>query len=400
MINNSIPRRVIASIVMLALSACSRDAAKVEHNGDQAMGNPSTLTFSPAQIQHGKIRWAPVTVTTLARSVSVPGQVVVNEDRTARLGAPATGRVIAVRVSAGDPVARGRVLVTLQSPEAGTAQSDVRKAAAEVESKRAQATYAKSAVDRQQRLLALKATPRQDFERAVADEELAKAALSQAEAELARARSTSNQLGAGSVAGGEIAIRSPINGVVLTRVAIPGTVVEAGAPLIVVTDPSTLWLSVSAPEALSSVFHRGGEISFTVSAFPTEKFSARVNAVGAGLDPDTHTLPVRAVIANQTGRLKPEMIATVLVEEAGTTSAVMLPDDAVQLFDGKSTVFLAQPDSKGNVRITRREVEIGSRSAGRIAVTRGLTNGDVVVVQGAFAVKAQFQKGNMPGMEM
>jgi multidrug efflux pump subunit AcrA (membrane-fusion protein) len=45
-------------------------------------------------------------------------------------------------------------------------------------------------------------------------------------------------------------------------------------------------------------------------------------------------------------------------------------------------------------------VEAGSRSGGRVAVTRGLTTGDVVVTAGAFAVKAELQKGSMPEMKM
>lgn len=359
------------------------------------------VTFTAAQLQHGGVRWAPVAVGSAAGTATVPGQVVVDEDRTARLGAPAGGRVVSVRVSPGARVAKGAVLVTLQSPEAGAAQSDLSKATAAVASARAQATYARSARERAGRLLALKAIPRQDAERAIADDELARASLAQAEAELRRARSTATQLGVGATtAAGEIALRSPLAGVVLARTAVPGSVVEAGAPLVVVTDPSTLWVTVSAPEALAGLFRTGGQLRFTVPAHPAETFTARVDAVGAGLDPATRTLSVRAVAPNGDGRLKPEMLATVQVVGVGTVRAVVLPDSAVQLVDGKPTVFLARPDGKGGAQLVPREVEVGSRSAGTVAITRGLAPGDVVVVAGAFAVKAQLQKGSMPDMDM
>jgi cobalt-zinc-cadmium efflux system membrane fusion protein len=88
------------------------------------------------------------------------------------------------------------------------------------------------------------------------------------------------------------------------------------------------------------------------------------------------------------------------VEGGARVTAMLLPDEAVQLVDGKPTVFIAHPDAKGGARLERRAVEVGARSGGKVAVTRGLVSGDVVVVAGAFAVKAEFQKGAMPEMEM
>jgi membrane fusion protein, heavy metal efflux system len=362
---------------------------------------PSAMTFSAAQVQHGAVRWAPVVAGSSAGTATVPGEITVNEDRTARLGAPGRGRVLAVRAQPGERVSRGQVLVVLQSPEAGMAQSDVAKAAAEVTSRRAGAQYAASARGRAERLLALKAIPRQDYERAIADDEQARAALAQATAELRRAQSSAQQMGAaGESSSGEIVLRSPLAGVVLERIAQPGAVVEAGAPLAVVTDPSSLWLQVKAAEAQSGLFRRGGSLAFRVPAYPGERFTARVDAVGASLDPMTRTLGVRATVPNTNGRLKPSMLATVDVEGGARVVAMLLPDDAVQLIDGKPTVFIAHPDAKGGARMERRVVELGARTGGQVAVTKGLAAGDVVVVAGAFAVKAEFQKGSMPDMEM
>jgi cobalt-zinc-cadmium efflux system membrane fusion protein len=90
----------------------------------------------------------------------------------------------------------------------------------------------------------------------------------------------------------------------------------------------------------------------------------------------------------------------VLVEGAGNMPAAFVPEDAVQMLQGKPNVFVAHPDGKGGAKFDRREVTLGSRSGGRAAVLRGLAAGDVVVLAGAFAVKAEFQKAAMPKMEM
>ena len=367
---------------------------------DSASAPGTEVTLTAAQIRHGGVAWQSVTIGTASATVPVPGQLVPNEDRSARLGAPASGRVVAVPVRPGDQVARGRMLVTLHSPEAGAAQSDLAKAQAELASRRAQATYVKSARDRAERLLALKAIPRQDYERAIADDELARSAVAQAEAELTRARTSAEQLGADASASGEIALRAPFAGVVLARTAVPGSVVEAGAPLVVVTDPATLWLTASAPEALAGAFRTGATVRFSVPAYPGETFAARVDAVGAGLDPGTRTLPVRAVVDNRTGRLKPEMLATVVADGGPSVPAALVPDDAVQTLKAKTVVFIARPLPNGDAKFLRREVEVGSRTGGRAAILRGLSAGDVVVTKGAFAVKAELEKGSMPKMEM
>jgi cobalt-zinc-cadmium efflux system membrane fusion protein len=361
---------------------------------------PTELTFTAAQVQHGGVRWAAVTMgTTNASSAAVPGQVVPNEDRTARLGAPGSGRVVNVLVQPGQRVSRNQVLVTLQSSEASIAQSDVTKATAGMTSAKAQEQYADAARARAERLLVLKAIPRQDYDRAIADDDEAHAVLAQAKSELNRATTTASQLGAGDGSpSGEFLIRSPMAGVILARTAAPGAVVDIGAPLVVVTDPSSLWLSIDAPEQFAALFRQGESLRFTVPAYPADTFAARVNAVGAGLDPDTRTLPVRGVINNGRERLKPAMLASVIVGGGNALAAALIPENAVQLVDGKPNVFLARPDS-GGVKLERRVVTVGPRSNGRIAIIRGLETGDVVVVAGAFAVKAEFQKATLPKMD-
>lgn len=388
---------------MQSMPGMAKSSGETGEKGEAAgegEASTTTIALTAAQVRRGKVRWEAAVMGTAAGAATVPGQVVPNEDRTARLGAPAGGRIVAVRVSPGDRVTRGQVLAKLVSPDAGMAQSDVAKAAAAAAAARAQAAYAASARDRAERLLTLKAIPRQDYERAIADAALAQATLVQAEAEVRRARSTASQLGSSGDVSGEIALRSPLAGVVLTRSAVPGTVVEVGAPLVTVTDASSLWLTINAPESMAGLFRRGETLHFGVPAFAGEDFTARVTAVNAGLDPATRTLPVRAVItAGAAGRLKPEMLAQVIVAGGPPAAAVLLPDAAVQLVNGKPSVFLASPDRKGGATFTARAVDVGARSAGRIAVTRGLAAGDVVVVAGAFVVKAQLQKGSMPDMD-
>lgn len=424
MLNPITLRRLASLLIVTAVAACGGDSDRPPPNADSAaMANmpgmkmsgdaakpdsmaatnaseiPASLTLTASQLSHGKIRWANVTVGSAATTASIPGQVTTDEDRTVRLGAPVRGRVLSVRVNEGDRVTSGQTLVVIQSPDAGSAQSDVAKASAMVSSRRAQAVYAKGARDRAERLLALKAIPKQDYDRAVADDELAQSELREADAELRRARNTASQMGADDDANGTVQVRAPFSGVVLARSAVPGTFIEAGLPLIIVTDPSRLWLTVSAPEQFAGLFSLGSALRFVVPAYP-DTFSARITALGAGLDPDTRTLGVRASLDSRGNRLKPGMLANALVVGGSTAGAVMVPEEAVQTIDGKPTVFVAHPDGKGGARLERRAVEVGSRGGGRVAVLSGLRLTDQIVTVGSFVVKSAFMKGGMAEMVM
>ena len=134
---------------------------------------------------------------------------------------------------------------------------------------------------------------------------------------------------------------------------------------------------------------------FSVPAFPSDTFEARVSSVGGALDPATRTVPVRATVANPAGRLRPAMFATVWLQSVGGQASVSVPESAVQMLDERPVVFLVAPDGKGGARLERRDVEIGGTVAGRTQLRRGLAANDIVVTDGAYAVKSEFSRAKM-----
>lgn len=386
---------VILPLAVVTAACGSEKGAAGAEAGAPAAASSTSITFTAAQVQHGGVRWAPAGGSANAAVLEVPGQLVPNEDRTTRLGAPARGRVLFVRVQPGQRVAAGQPLVTLQSQEASAARADYEKAVAELNSRRAAATYARTARERAERLLAAKAIARQELERAQADDELARNALAQAGAEVQRARSSMSQLGVGASSTGTMVVASPLAGVVLSRDAVAGAVVEAGAPLVTVADLATLWLEVNVSDRAASALRTGSGLRFSVPAFPSDTFQARVMSVGGALDPSTRTLPVRASVANPGGRLRPAMFATVWVEGIGAPTTVSVPEGAVQMLDERPVVFLAFPDGKGGARFERRDVTVGGTTGGRVQLLGGVTMGEMVVTDGAFAVKAELSRAKM-----
>lgn len=384
--------RIILLCLLAAGAACSDGDIRTDESLPAAPPQQDVV-MSRDQIAHARIRWDVVAASTATEVVEVPGQLAPNEDRTARLGSPARARVVTVHVHKGDRVRLDQPLVTLASEQAATARAEYAKAVAELNAHAVTERYAHTALGRAERLLALKAISSQDVEKARVEEEVADSRVKQAEAEVERARATLVQLGVSET--GEMIVRAPLAGIVLTREAVPGSVVDAGEPLLMITDPATLWLDIAATERVAPALRTGGIVTFTVPELAPRRFEAVIGNVGGALDPMTRTLPVHAVVINDSGALRPAMFATVLLPVGDSQSGVSVPDGSMQLLDQRPVVFVAIPDADGGARFERRDVEVGARGRGQVQILRGLSPGEIVVIDGAFAVKAAFARPRM-----
>lgn len=384
-----------AVLLMLAgLVGCGRATPPEEKKGEAAAGTPKEITLTADQIAHGGVRWSAAVATPLADFVELTGRLVVDEDHTARLSPSVKGRVTAVRANLGDAVSRDQTLVILQSEEASARRAELAKATAELTERQATLTYARAARERAERLLALKAGSAQDVERARADQAMAEAGVSQAQSAVEHARTALSLLEVDATTG-LIQLASPIAGVVVGRDAVVGAVIDAGASALTVTDPSSLWLEFGAPDQVASLLKPGQRIRFDVAGL-SGSFDARVLRVNGALDPTTRLVTVRAAVVNASRKLRPEMFATVRAETAAPRPSVTVPSDAVQLLDQRPVVFIAQPDGQGGAKFVRREVQTGTTVNGQTHITTGVNAGDVVVIDGAFAVKSMFSRAKMP----
>ncbi|HYN09802.1 MAG TPA: efflux RND transporter periplasmic adaptor subunit [Vicinamibacterales bacterium] len=386
-------KRPLIVLIAAALAGCGRSEVP-ESTEAPAAAPTSEVSLSAEQIAHGGVKWAPATVSTVTETVELPGELKVDEDRTVRVSAPAPGRLLAIRANVGDRVTSGQVVASLQSEEGSAARANLAKATAELGSHRAALDYARTARERAERLLALKAISQQDVERARTDEKAASAMLAQAEAEVERATAALARLDV-DPATGHILLKSTLGGIVLNRDAVAGAVVDAGATILIVTNPDSLWLQVAVPDRLVAGINPGSGLRFTVSAFPAETFEARVHRLAGTVDPATRTVLVRANVPNRQRRLRPEMLATVRLESGQPQKGVVVPDDAVQLLDGRSVLFIAEPDGRGGAVFKRREIELVARGQDQRQVVRGVKEGELVVTEGAFAVKAQFGRSRI-----
>lgn len=311
-------------------------------------------------------------------------RIAVDEAMTARVYTPLAGRVVALHAELGDKVKKGAPLATLDSPDFGTAVSDVAKAEADAARKNSQLTRSKILFDGE--VLA-----RRDFESAEADARAAHAEVDRARLRLA------NVVPAGAkVEGQRMVLRAPMDGMVADRQVNPGTEVQPASanPLFVVSDLSRLWLLIDLPEKDVGTLKPGQPVVVSVDAWPEARFTATVERISPLLDPATRRVQVRASLPNPDGKLRPEMFARVSVASDGGQKAVRLPLAAVVAEGLYAVVFVeGKPGEfiKRRVALARQDSEFAYLKPGSDG---GVAAGEKVVVKGALLLNAELASGN------
>lgn len=380
--------RVLQALVAAAAIALIVAAAVLAHGASWfassaaalpvQKGEVGVLRYPPGSAQLSAISVKPVQVLPVPLAEPLNGRVTFNETFTARVSSPISGRVIALKVQAGDAVRAGDALAELDSPDLATAVADLRKAEADEARK-------KSALERARTLYEGEVLARKDLESAQADSV-------QARAETERAGRRLRNLAPGGV--GEesrYVLRAPISGVVADRQANPGMEIRPDLPnpLFVITDPARLWVLIDLPERDLSKVAPGQPVSVEVDAWPDERFQARIERIGEVVDPATRRVPVRCAVANPQGKLKPEMYARVTLLADGNRRAIRVPNTALVTEGLYSYVFVERSPGV----LVRRRVALAVQDRDYSYLESGIDAGERIVVAGSVLLNSELESG-------
>ena len=187
-------------------------------------------------------------------------------------------------------------------------------------------------------------------------------------------------------------IRAPFAGRLGVRQAELGQYLQPGAPIVTLTDLSTLYVNFTLPSQLRSAIKLGQSVNITVDAFPGRKFTAQISTIEPQIRADTRTMMIQATLANADEALLPGMFVdaqVVLPEEA---DQVVLPETAVDYTLYGDSVYLIRQDGtdasgKPVLKAVRTPVKTGQRWASKVAILSGLKPGDEVVAAGQVKVQ-------------
>ena len=341
--------------------------------------NQNEIQFKLGSPQLSFIRSERVDLSPLPTSAPVPARVTMDETLTAPISPSINGRVVQLHAQLGDQVAAGEPLVTIDSPDYGTALTDWQKAEADAKRKRAAYTRSKE-------LLAGEAIARRDFEVAESDFKIADAEARRAYLRIANLV----PFGKPDPNSERLTLRAPIAGVVASANINPGKEIRSdqAEPLFVITDLGHLWVLVDAPEQAASGIRVDDILLVSFDSLPGQVFKAKVTRVSPVLDSQMRRVQVRAELDNSDLRLRPEMYGRAQVADPNAEMALRVPLSALSTDGIYTTVFVeAEP---GLFRRQRIQVAFQDSQWAWLMPSDAIKTDDRVVTTGALLLASEF----------
>ena len=340
-------------------------------------------------------------------TLTVTANGTVQPTRSITIGSELSGTVLKVNVDVNDSIKKGQVLVVLDTAklrdqilrsEASLVGAQAKLAQTAATISEAQAAFARledvallsgGKVPSKAELDAGRAT----LARAVADDASARAGISEARAAL-----STDQINLSKAS-----ITAPADGVVLTRTVDPGNAVAASLQavtlLTVAEDLARLRLWVYVDEADVGAVKVGQSATFTVSAYPSRPFPARITRVGFGstITDNVVTYLTHLDVDNADLSLRPGMTATATIVATERKDVMLVPNAALR-FQPTTAVGTAKKGIASGIAFGPPKTESSRKGAADSASTASARQVWVLPQAGEGASNGLVAVAVMPGI--
>ena len=383
----------VVFVVFVSVVACGRSneetAKPAARETNAGAGAAHTEPANVVEVDEGMLRDLRITTREVESRaggdlVTLLGELAVDQREYAEVGTPVAARVTRLLANAGDSVRRGQTLAEVTSPELARERADYLSA-------RERLRVAEAALERKRGLAAEKIVPLREVQDAESAAGEARAALRASRAVIAafglEPPSDDDESATSSV----FVLRSAVAGSVIERSAVVGQRLDPGTPAFRVGNLSTLWLTVHAFERDAVRIQQGVAARLAFTALPGQDFDGTVATVGRQVERESRTVPVRIDVKNRGNLLRPGMSATATLPAGASNAAILtVPVASVQRVRNEWCVFLPKDANHFEIRRIGRGRDLGTE----VEVLSGLRAGETLVVDGAFLLKAQAEKGD------
>jgi cobalt-zinc-cadmium efflux system membrane fusion protein len=338
----------------------------------------------------------------ITEALEAPGEVTFDTALITRIGPRAPGPVWAMMKKAGDPVAAGEVLALVDAVEAGKAKAefqqtlvqlrlrqdgvaDLRSAAKVVSAQSVREAEAALAESQTRLLAAAQALANLDLTADPADYQKLSIGAAAEKMRLLGVPPGTTGLDPKSATANLIPVRAPFSGVVLSTDGVVGELAEPGRPLFVIADPRRVWVTLHVRSSDVGRVAAGQTVRFRTDG-STEEFGGQVERIGRTADEATRTVPVRATLPNDAGRLRAWTLGQGRIILRQEEQAIRVPSESVQMFRGAPVVFVRGPETAkpdGPTIYRARPVWVGAKDAKHTEIRAGLEKGEVVATEGS-----------------
>ena len=198
------------------------------------------------------------------------------------------------------------------------------------------------------------------------------------------------QLGTVANEKGLVTVVAPIAGTIADREITPGeSVNSAEKPLMSILNDSSVLATANIYEKDLNQVKQGQELTVKIASFPDRSFRGKISFIGSTVEGETRAVPVKALLDNSEGTLKPGMFAELEIFTNKTAANILaIPISAAVEANGKQLVYVKNGDAFQAI-----EVELGQTSGDLVEIKSGLFEGDLIVTQRAPQLYAQSLRG-------
>ena len=367
----------------------SQEEKKTEKAGasEKSRNKDGRIAVSPDTRKNVRFKSVPLTRESFAEAIEVTATIVPNQNRVFNVTPRIRGRVIEVNVSVGSAVGRATRLALLDSTELGEVKAEYVKA-------KTLSGLTKANYEREKSLFEQKISAQKDMLAAEAEYRRAEAEVRLLSEKLRLygfSDTEISNLDGDSHSPSHYYLLSPSPGIVTEKDITVGEVVESGKKVFTVSDLSVVWTYLDIYERDLAKIKVGQNVTVRIAAYPERQFTGRVTYLSDVIDEKTRTIKARVEIKNPDRLLKPGMFAEARIETGAAVEKTMtVPKEAVFLLDEGPVAFIEKDGE-----FFPRRIETGKEAGGRVEIRNGLSEGEKVVVEGGYYLKAEILKSQM-----
>lgn len=330
------------------------------------------ITLSDQQIKLGNISLQAVAETNNSLQESYTGVLTINQEKIKSISARAMGRIEKLYFKTeGDYIQKNQAVYQLYSEDLAIAKQDYFTAFKQLSMPGDFGKNAKSMLN-------------------VAKQKLSFYGLSNSQIENLK---TNSQISPYTT------FYSAYSGYVSEVLAIEGSYVMEGGPIIKVADLSNLWLETQVNVSYTKNLKVGQLAKVSFTDYPNTGIQSKITFINPEINPDSRLLLIRMEVPNTNLSLKPGMQAVAQLTQSNL-KGLFIPIDAV-IRDENATYIWVE---KSHGVYENVMIETGAESNGTIEIKTALDPKKKVVITGAYAINSEykFRKGNDPmaGMKM
>jgi cobalt-zinc-cadmium efflux system membrane fusion protein len=314
---------LVISLIVLSTS-CSNDAKPAPTKAEVTL-DPNLYSADHPEL----FKLVRVEARDLPTVLTANGTVTPDVNRTIHVTSQGSGRVVDLKVRLGDSVTKGQELLSIYSADLAGAFSDYQKAVADER-------LAKKSLERAQLLYSHGALAEKDLQAADDAAEKAKADVQNTEQHV--------RILGGDPAhpGSLIELRAPVSGTIVEQniSGFEGVKSLDNSPnLFTIADLTQVWVVCDVYENDLRQIQLGDSAEIRLNAYPDKVYQGKVADISRILDPNLRSAKVRIVLPNSDGSLRPNMYAVATFRSRKMQSHLVVPGTAIMRLQDKDWVF-------------------------------------------------------------